>query len=611
MKRFLGRKQLLLITLLFMLMTIGIAHATQVFDAKTVKSYSSGEKASYLAGAHISDGLAESCDSCHTNSVIDDSELDINAGCIDCHGTLADMAEVTNADHINPHDSHLGDINCTSCHAGHEPSVTYCSNCHVFDGMEISHNNGAKAKSQLDDLDKYAKVKPTYTYNTDILIVGSGATGSTAAITAREANPGAKITIIEKMPISGGNSQLAAGGMNSANSIFQQKLGIKDNPDLMFLDTMKGGKYINSGVLVNILSSQSTDAIKWLNDRGAVMDSPGMGGGASAARMHGPSSGAFAGPYLRDFFKKSIANHDIELRINSKAVRIVTDKQGAVTGVIVKGKHSGYYQINAKVVVLASGGFGANPDFVSQFRPELRQTATSNQPGTQGDGIILGEKIGAALVDIKEIQVNPTLLFDSPVIVSERVRGAGAIFVNRDGKRFISELATRDVTSATIFKQKGASVFMIFDQKVRDDVKQTSAAFELGKAKQSSTIEGLAKEIGVDPATLAKTVRDYNSYVDKKSDPDFGRPNLPAKVDKSMFYAIEVKPAIHYVMGGLKINEKTQVIDKNGNPIPNLLAAGEVTGGVHGANRLGGNSMAETIVFGRIAGQQAAEALKK
>ena len=165
-------------------------------------------------------------------------------------------------------------------------------------------------------------------------------------------------------------------------------------------------------------------------------------------------------------------------------VKLYTDDKGNVTGALIKGKHSGLYRINAKAVVLATGGIGANAKLVQSLRPDISaDVKTSNQPGSQGDGMVLAQKVGAAVVDAKEIQLNPTLLVGSPVIVSETVRGAGAVFVNREGKRFISELTTRDVTSAAVSKQTGGTAFEIFDDKVRQGVKQTGAAFELGLAK--------------------------------------------------------------------------------------------------------------------------------
>lgn len=289
-----------------------------------------------------------------------------------------------------------------------------------------------------------------------------------------------------------------------------------------------------------------------------------------------------------------------------------TDKTRAVTGVLVKGKHSGLYQINAKAVVLATGGIGANAKLVQSLCPDISaDVKTSNQPGSQGDGMVLAQKIGASVTDAKEIQLNPTLLVGSPVIVSETVRGAGAVFVNKEGKRFISELTTRDVTSAAVSKQTGGVAYEIFDQKVRDKVKQTGAAFELGLAKEGNTIRELAAAAGIDPDNLEKTMTDYNRYAENGKDPEFHRPDGFPKVDKPKCYAIEITPAIHYYMGGVTIDGKTRVINTKGQPIKGLFAAGEVTGGVHVKNRLGGNSISETITFGRIAGMQAVKAVKQ
>lgn len=424
---------------------------------------------------------------------------------------------------------------------------------------------------------------------------------------AREA--GVKnLIMIEKMAVPGGNSQLAAGGMNAAGTKFQKQAGIEDNPQLMFDDTMKGGKNVSNPDLVRVLADKSNESIEWLDKHGATLSHVGQGGGSSAARMHGPADGAFVGPYLSKFFRDEAAKSNLDLRLNTKLVKLIKGTNGEITGALVKGKHTGIYQIDAKAVILATGGIGANPELIQKLRPDISpEVKTSNQPGSQGDGIILGENVGAAVVDAKEIQLNPTLLVGSPVIVSETVRGAGAVFVNKEGKRFISELTTRDKTSAAVSKQTGGVAYEIFDQKVRDKVKQTGAAFELGLAKEGRTLEELGKNAGIDPKNLAATIAQYNKYAEAGNDPEFGRPKISAKVDTPNFYAIEVTPAIHYYMGGLKINPQAKVIDKNGKVIEGLFAAGEVTGGVHGKNRLGGNSISETITFGRISGEEAAK----
>lgn len=582
------------------------AASAEPFNADLSRQYMSGDKAAYLAGVHTKKGL--DCAACHTTNVISDSETEINKQCAICHGSLEQMGTKTSSQTPNPHKSHIGQMQCTACHSGHVLSVAYCTNCHDFPTLNKMKQGVSRLKAKFtDDLSKYEELKPVKIEKTDLLIVGSGAAGFTASMAAREA--GVKnLIMIEKMAVPGGNSQLAAGGMNAAGTKFQKQAGIEDNPQLMFDDTMKGGKNVSNPDLVRVLADKSNESIEWLDKHGATLSHVGQGGGSSAARMHGPADGAFVGPYLSKFFRDEAAKSNLDLRLNTKLVKLIKGTNGEITGALVKGKHTGIYQIDAKAVILATGGIGANPELIQKLRPDISpEVKTSNQPGSQGDGIILGENVGAAVVDAKEIQLNPTLLVGSPVIVSETVRGAGAVFVNKEGKRFISELTTRDKTSAAVSKQTGGVAYEIFDQKVRDKVKQTGAAFELGLAKEGRTLEELGKNAGIDPKNLAATIAQYNKYAEAGNDPEFGRPKISAKVDTPNFYAIEVTPAIHYYMGGLKINPQAKVIDKNGKVIEGLFAAGEVTGGVHGKNRLGGNSISETITFGRISGEEAAK----
>lgn len=582
------------------------AASAEPFNADLSRQYMSGDKVAYLAGVHTKKGL--DCAACHTTNVISDSETEINKQCAICHGSLEQMGTKTSSQTPNPHKSHIGQMQCTACHSGHVPSVAYCTNCHDFPTLNKMKQGVSRLKAKFtDDLSKYEELKPVKIEKTDLLIVGSGAAGFTASMAAREA--GVKnLIMIEKMAVPGGNSQLAAGGMNAAGTKFQKQAGIEDNPQLMFDDTMKGGKNVSNPDLVRVLADKSNESIEWLDKHGATLSHVGQGGGSSAARMHGPADGAFVGPYLSKFFRDEAAKSNLDLRLNTKLVKLIKGTNGEITGALVKGKHTGIYQIDAKAVILATGGIGANPELIQKLRPDISpEVKTSNQPGSQGDGIILGENVGAAVVDAKEIQLNPTLLVGSPVIVSETVRGAGAVFVNKEGKRFISELTTRDKTSAAVSKQTGGVAYEIFDQKVRDKVKQTGAAFELGLAKEGRTLEELGKNAGIDPKNLAATIAQYNKYAEAGNDPEFGRPKISAKVDTPNFYAIEVTPAIHYYMGGLKINPQAKVIDKNGKVIEGLFAAGEVTGGVHGKNRLGGNSISETITFGRISGEEAAK----
>ncbi|KAB0671995.1 flavocytochrome c [Oryzomonas sagensis] len=545
------------------------------------------------------------CAACHGNDkkiTVDDNETTVNKNCTACHGSLAEMATHTK-EHINPHKSHLGEINCTTCHHGHASSWAYCLNCHTYD-MKIPAGGG-QPWQKLPPAAEKGKAGNRQAEQADVIIIGAGATGLTAAITAHDA--GAKVVVLEKQPITGGNSMLAAGGMNAAGTSFQKAKGIADSVELMYQDTMKGGHNINDPELARILATNSAASVDWLSSIGADMSDVGRMGGASVARTHRPNGGSAVGAHVIDVLRRNAAYRNIDIRVNSKAVKLIEDKQGRVVAVQVEGKHSGLYTIKAKSVVLTTGGFSANPEKVAYYRPDYKGMTTSNQPGATGDGIDLGVGAGGELKDMKEIQIHPTVAAGSRILITEAVRGNGAILVNHDGKRFVNELTTRDKASAAILAQNGKSAFLVFDEGIRKSLKQIDGYFHLQLVKESATIQELATAIKVPADALDATVAAYNKAYDGKNDPDFKRPDIPRPLRTAKYYAIEVKPGVHYTMGGLKVNAAAQVIAKNGTPIPGFYAAGEGTGGVHGANRLGGNSISQTITFGRIAGVNAAK----
>lgn len=565
------------------------------------KTYAEGEKASFLAGTHVK-GKTAACADCHgAAGTLNDTETQANIACVSCHGTLEDMGKVTNKTEINPHQSHLGKINCTACHGGHEPSAVYCNYCHSFD-VKIS-SQGNKPLLRQVDIEKYKDASSKTVENTDVLVIGAGGSGHIAAITAKGA--GAKVILVEKMPISGGNSQLAAGGMNAAGTHYQTEQKIPDNTTSMFDDTMKGGKNISNPKLVKILADKSAASIDWLDSIGAKLSAVNMGGGATYKRFHAPDGGTAVGSYLVNIYKSIAEQEGLDVRLNSPAVRLLVDKDGAVTGAVIDGKHSGLYEIHAKSVVLTSGGFSANASRVESYKPNYKGMTTSNQPGATGDGLDLAKEANAALVDMEQIQIHPSIAVGSNTLITEAVRGVGAIMVNHDGKRFYDELSTRDKVSAAILEQKGKTAWLILDDKIRKSLKQIEGYFHLNLAKEAKSLDELAKKINVPAENLKKSVAEYNKAVDTQKDP-MGRKTLEKKVEVPNFVAVEIAPGIHYTMGGVTFNESAQVINKDGKPIANFFAAGEVTGGLHGANRLGGNSISETVTFGRIAGDQAA-----
>ena len=446
---------------------------------------------------------------------------------------------------------------------------------------------------------------PAQNTKTDVVVIGAGGAGFSAAITAHDL--GAKVIVLEKMPITGGNTQIASGGMNAAGTRHQADKGIKDSWQVMYEDTLKGGKNRGNPALVEILAKDSAAANEWMGSLGADLSGITRGGGASADRFHAPKDGSPVGPELMKALRSAADQRKIDVRTNSKVLRINTNGSGAVTGVQVRERDSALYEIEAKAIVMAAGGFSSNKEMVAKYCPQCAGMASSNQPGALGEGMLLAEAIGAELIDMDQVQIHPSLGAGTNILITEATRGAGAIMVNREGKRFINELTTRDAASAAILQQTGKTVFLVFDGNVRKRLKTFEGYFHLGLAKEAPTPEALAQLLGIDPATFATTVANYTKYQQAKEDPEFKRPSMALPLNLAPYCSIEIWPGVHYTMGGIKINERAQAIGKSGKPIPGLYAAGEVTGGVHGANRLGGNSTVETVVFGRIAGREAAQ----
>ena len=504
---------------------------------------------------------------------------------------------------------------------------------------------------------KEAEKAEDATYEADVVIVGAGGAGMTAAVTAAQA--GKKVIVLEGQPVVGGNSVRATGGMNAGKTPAQDEntfgedagiektlksaadnyadnaditalaatvreqydaykanpVGYFDSAELMELDTMIGGHGVNNIELVKTLCENSADAVEWLKTIDIDLSSVGFAGGASVKRIHRPvdeegkvlAVGAYIVPRLE---AACTSNENITILTNTLANTILT-KDGAACGVVATGKDGETVTVNAKAVLLATGGFGANSEMVESYKPELKGFMTTNAPGAQGQGIVMAQAIGADTVDMEQIQIHPTVQFDTAALITEGLRGDGAVLVNAEGKRFIDEVGTRDVVSAAEIAQTGSYSWLIVDQAMADVSNVIQGYIKKGYTFTGNTYEELGEAIGVDGATLAETMNTWNGYVEAKNDPDFNRTSFTTPLNNAPYYAIKVSAGIHHTMGGLKINTSTEVLDTNGNVIPGLFAAGEVTGGVHGANRLGGTAVTDIIVYGRIAGTAAAEYASK
>ena len=492
------------------------------------------------------------------------------------------------------------------------------------------------------------------TYNTDIVIIGAGGAGMTAALTAAE--KGADVIILESQAAVGGNSVRATGGMNAADTPAQDEnefgesagvektlktarttyadnvtitklaeevekqwadyqanpVGYFDSDELMELDTMIGGKGINNPELVEELADESADGVEWLKKYGINLTSVGSFGGASVKRIHRPVNAEgktiAVGSYMIPLLEKACEENDkISIQLETTATTILTDENGKAVGVKAVGATGNEVTVNAKAVILATGGFGANLDMVAELVPALKGFMTTNAAGAQGQGIEMAQALGAATVDMDQIQIHPTVQFDTAALITEGLRGDGAVLINADGKRFIDEVGTRDVVSAAEIAQPGSYSYLVVDQAMLDKSSVIAGYVKRGFVFQGNTYEELAEALGVDAATFAETMNTWNTYVEAKNDPDFGRTSFAQPLNTAPYYAIKVTAGVHHTMGGLVINTDTEVLKDDGTAIAGLYAAGEVTGGVHGANRLGGNAVADFVVFGRIAGDDAAE----
>ena len=436
----------------------------------------------------------------------------------------------------------------------------------------------------------------------DIVIVGAGGAGMTAAIKATEA--GKKVLLVEKMPYAGGNTTRATGGMNAAETHYQKEQGIDDTVEQYVKDTMEGGHNLNDPALVQALAEGSAPAIDWLDSIGAQLPKIAFTGGSTNARAHAPEDGSAVGIYLVSAFKKQLEEKNIPVLYDTTVTEIIM-KDGRAVGVKANSETADY-TINAKAVILATGGFGGNEKMIVENNADLAGYVSTNAPGATGDGIAMAQAVGADVVDMDQIQLHPTVEQRTRMLITEAVRGNGAILVNKEGRRFINEMETRDVVSAAEIAQTDGCAYVIFDKNLRDNVAAVEKYFAINVVTEGATIEDLAAELGIDPAVLSATLADWNKAVANQKDPEFGRNTaMDADLSTAPYYAIQIAPGIHHTMGGVKIDVKGQVIDTKGKAIPGLYAAGEVTGGVHGANRLGGNAIADIVVFGTVAAENA------
>jgi urocanate reductase len=466
------------------------------------------------------------------------------------------------------------------------------------------------------------KIPATWDEAWDVVIVGSGFAGLAAA--AEAAKTGAKVVILEKMPTYGGNSIINGGEYNAWDDEFhmRQKLGLgDDSAELHQKDTLKGGDFYGDPELVKTFVEGTVPTLNWMIDEGGLhlREVLNRTGGHTAYRTHTCVEGVGRG--YTAALRKIAEGHGAKIVLNSSVSwiwRADNDPKSPVLGVEVKcGKK--VLNIRAqRALVLASGGFGHDVPMRMIYNPTLGPGYnTTNHPGATGETLRYAQAIGAEAIHLGFIQLYPyaepeTGLLDAPAVYPFRGPGYGIVYVNKAGKRFVNEMERRDVVSRAELATGTKPTFSIFNEKMitkmgtAEEVKEGLAR---GRFVKGETLAELAGKLGLPADALQDTITKHNQYMKDGKDPEFNRSFTKAMmpIDVGPFYGIAQWPAVHHTMGGLRINSKAQVLDIWSNPIPRFYAAGEVTGGIHGANRLGGNATGESSVFGRIAGTNAAK----
>lgn len=493
---------------------------------------------------------------------------------------------------------------------------------------------------------------------TDVIIIGAGGAGLSAAVSAHE--NGAKVIILEKMPNVGGNTLISGAAYNSADPGRQEaitmtdleketvegileetfedpmvktwqetlktewaahkdsgKTSLFDSPSLHKLQTYKGGDMQGTPELIDILAESTYPALEWLEAKGMVFKDyifTVLGGLWNRAhKPEKPLGTGFIQTY-QDYIEKNAA--DIEIMLETTAKDLILE-DGVIVGVQAEGKNGKVTLRANKGVILATGGFAGSVELRNKYNtklwPDLTNIKSTNHPGATGDGIAMAEKINAGLIGMENIQLLPMGDPETGSLSGNIEQGVqNRIFVNKEGKRFVDEGARRDTMTKALMEQTDSYMWVIVDKNsypTGDTINNFNESIDdlvaAGRAFQGETLEELAGKINVDPEAFVKAVEDFNKAVDGAED-EFGRTLFDKKLDTPPFYAGARVPTVHHTMGGVAITKDAQVLDKDGNIIKGLYAAGEVTGGIHGSNRLGGNALADINVFGRIAGQSAA-----
>ena len=494
--------------------------------------------------------------------------------------------------------------------------------------------------------------KELETKNADVVIIGAGGAGMSAAVEVLRA--GGSVIVIDKMAAVGGNTAAAGSALNAAGTDIQkngtmpeigvaaieEKLALEpknedmarwqasvrkdldayvasgenyvfDSVDLHKLQTYVDGDFLGKTEMIETLCNGAPEAIAFLEELGMQWRPTITAAvGATWTRSHQPAN-IFGGAGCDFVFPQVefVKANGGEIVLEHKAEELIM-QDGRVTGVKGTASDGTPFEYHAdKGVIMATGGFAANVEMRQKYNKHwetLDETlGTTNQPSATGDGIVMADAVGANLVDMEWIQ----LLAGANAKLNASIDNS--IFINKSGSRFIAEDARRDVLAGAVLEQENAAYWYIYDAHTAWDVQggYTSDGYKIedlvaqGRLVEAQSVEDLAAQLGVNEDNLRTSIDQFNQAASGEVADVFGRQVYQYPLDKAPYYACPGFVLVHHTMGGIEINENAQVLDVNGNVIPGFYAAGEVTGGIHGSNRLGGNAIADIVVFGRIAGQ--------
>lgn len=479
-----------------------------------------------------------------------------------------------------------------------------------------------QAGADMKQFTRKAEKHPIHnrTYQADVVVIGGGGAGLASAISSMQAGA-KKVIVLEKLGYVGGSTNVSEGALNAVDDQRQKAQGIKDSYETFYETTMHGGHDKGDPTLVRFLTSHSMDAVNWLESLGVKFnDHIGAATGSLGQRSHYPAT-PYGNTYIRTF-EKVIAdsNGKIQVHLDTPAVKLIQNKSGRVVGVVGNNFGSKVTVMAKDGVIIATGGFGANVAYRQKVNTGVWKNikldnsigCTNIQKAAQGQGLFLAQKVGAKLIGLSDIQIHPCGTPGTGLMENIRTSGRNRIFVNSDGNRFVNEGAARDVLANAIFQQKGRTYWIVvnklryptpdFKDRMGASIRNMEA---LGAVVEAPTLDELAKKTGMNAENLKKAIADYNAVVSGKAKDKLGFV-ANNKDDKQMtegpWYACRKVPTVHHTMGGIKINVKSQVINTKGKVIPGLYAVGEVTGGIHGSNRLGGNAIADIMTFGHAVG---------